>query len=219
MKEYPSQLATCLEVLDAIVRTPHGLRRFISGSAGKGKSFVTKALAKVLRMVGLHVKMLAVAAIGSQDDEAGVGSTIASAFNVFAVNQRAFDEKAYALSKVDVFIIDEVSMVSVRQARIMTNYFARGVYLRAGGADLDTELRQSRHVTKELQQSQRGLTLQDAWFGVNIIGVGDQMQLGTADADPLFTSDRLWGRVFRRNTLVLEEDVRCIDDTLTKFAQ
>lgn len=84
LARYPSQMRACFEVLDAIVRRPTGLRRFISGGAGKGESSVKRCMAKILRSVGLEVKVIVVAAIVAQDDDSGEGSAIALSLTCMA---------------------------------------------------------------------------------------------------------------------------------------
>lgn len=95
MGEYPSQLATFSEILDALVRDPTGLRRFLSAAAGRGKNFVKKCLADILKSAGLRVKVVVVAAVVAQGDDTGEGATIASTFNTFGAGTQSFDYNAY----------------------------------------------------------------------------------------------------------------------------
>lgn len=77
-------------------------------------------------LTGFHVKFVAVVALVAQDDKQGGEATIASTFSMFDVGAQAFDEGAYDLSHIDLFIADECSMASVEQGQNITQYLDRG---------------------------------------------------------------------------------------------
>jgi PIF1-like helicase/Helitron helicase-like domain at N-terminus len=120
--------------VDRIIRTLGSRDRnhypyfFITGSAGTGKSFVTRFLLNEFERRGDSYLLLAPTGVAAQNIG---GSTIHSALKIHATEggyqTLAFNDKVFKdnLKKIKILLIDEISMVSSELLTFLSNMFSK----------------------------------------------------------------------------------------------